>query len=52
MRTIHQFGAEIERIEYDALAQAVVAVPPSRLAEFVGAMQEATGGQATVEVRA
>lgn len=52
MRTIHQFGAEIERIEYDALAQAVVAVPTSRLAEFVGAMQEATGGQATVEVRA
>jgi len=52
MRTIHQFGAEIERIEYDALAQAVVAVPPSRLAEFVEAMQEATGDQATVEVRA
>jgi len=52
MATLHRFDAQIERIEYDALATAVVGLPPSQVNRFRDAIREATGAQATMEVLA
>lgn len=51
LRTVHRFGAQIERIEYDAEATAAVTLPPSRVPEFTQVLRDASGGKAAVEVR-
>lgn len=50
MQTIHRLDANVERIEYDSEAVAVVTVPPSRACAFVDGLREATGGRAKAEV--
>lgn len=52
MATIHRFGAEVSRIEYDARAHAIVALPPSKMGGFTDTLRDATGARATMEVRA
>lgn len=51
MGTIHRQGARVVRIEYDAEARAVVALPPSRVDTFRETMRDATGARARMEVR-
>jgi uncharacterized YigZ family protein len=52
LRTVHRFDAQIERIEYDAEATALVSLPASRARDFIQALREASGGNAETEVLA
>jgi uncharacterized YigZ family protein len=50
MATIHRCGAEVQRVRFDESAEVRVALPPSGVSAFCGAIREATGGRATAEV--
>jgi putative IMPACT (imprinted ancient) family translation regulator len=50
MGTIRRHGAEIRQMEYDTQGNALVALLPSQVEEFVATLREATGARATVEV--
>ena len=52
MGTIHRYGANLEGIEYDRWAHAILTVPRSRAAGFIAALRDATGGRAQTEVKA
>lgn len=50
MGAIHRYGANVIDMQYDSEGRAVVALPPSRVAEFIDGLKEGTGAQATAEV--
>jgi len=51
MATIHRHAASVKDIRFEETAEAVVSLPPSRVAAFCAAVREATGNRASTEVK-